>query len=211
MSRRSKAAEFLEEAYDIHVVGRHVHVTDSMKDYAIEKVSKIERFNTRILDVQITMDIQKLEHRVDIILKVNQVSIKSHAITDDMYASIDLAVDKIRRQLLKYKDRLQDHQARGVPAIEMNVNVLAPFDDVLGEINDKIDGENSRRDGERFNVPEIVSRESRSLKTLTAAEAVMKLDLSGDHFLVFRSEEDRKLKIIYRRTDGKYGVIEAEV
>src|SRR5690349_1363235 len=114
MSRKSKAAEFVEETYNISVTGRHVMVTEAMKDYAIEKASKIEKFSDRIIDMLITMDVHKLEHRVDIVLKVNDIKIKSHAITGDMYASIDLAVHKIQTQLLRYKDKLQDHQAKSV-------------------------------------------------------------------------------------------------
>lgn len=210
MSRRSKAAEFLEEVYDIHVTGRNVQVTEPMKDYAIEKISKIERFSNRIIDVLVTMDIQKMEHRCDIVMKVGHILIKSHGVSDDMYVSIDMAIDKIRRQLLKYKDRIQDHQARGISMIEMNVNVLAPVEEDLLDVNEEIDSENRRLQQEKFKTPQVVSKEKRLLKTLTTPEAVMKIDLSGDHFLIFRSEEDQRLKVIYRRSDGNYGIIEAE-
>ena len=94
--------------YSISVTGRHVQVTDAMKQYAIEKVSKIERFSDRIIDVQVTMDIQKLDHIVDIVVKVNHTLIKSHATTTDMYASINTAVQKLERQVRRYKKRLQE-------------------------------------------------------------------------------------------------------
>ncbi len=210
MSRKSKAAEFLEEVYNITVTGRHVQVTQPMKDYAIEKVSKIERFTNRILDVLIIMDIQKLEHRVDIVIKVDHTNIKSHAVSTDMYVSIDMAVDKIRRQLLKYKNKLQDHHAKDVVSVDMNVNVLDVLVDDLVEVNDEIQSETNRREIERFRMPKVVSKEKRPLKHLTVEEAIMKVDLSGDQFLVFRSEEDQKLKVIYRRNDGNYGVLEPE-
>lgn len=209
MSRKSKAAEFLEEVYNITVTGRHVHVTQAMKDYAIERVSKIERFTNRILDVLVIMDIQKLEHRVDIVIKVDHTNIKSHASSTDMYVSIDMAVDKLRRQLLKYKSKLQDHHAKDVTTVDMNVNVFAPIDDLL-EVNDEIQSETNRRELNRFRLPNVVSKERRPLKVLTVQEAIMKIDLSGDQFLVYRSEEDQRLKVIYRRNDGNYGVLEPE-
>lgn len=211
MSRKSKAAEFVDEVYNISVTGRNVMVTDAMKDYAIEKVSKIEKFSNRIIDVLITMDVQKLNHRVDIVLKVNTIKIKSQADSDNMYTSIDLAVHKLETQLLKYKDKLQDHQAKGVASIDMNVNVLrsTPDQEVI-DVNYDIEDENRRRLEDRYRPHRIVSKDRLPLKTLTDGEALMKMDLSGDVFLIYRGEEDLKLKVMYRRKDGDFGVIEPQ-
>src|ERR1700722_17426443 len=98
MSRKSKAAEFVDVSYNVDVQGRNVLVTDSMKEYAMEKVSKIERFIHRIIDVSVTLEVQKLEHRCDIVIQIDHIKIKSHAVTDNMYASIDKAVHKIETQ-----------------------------------------------------------------------------------------------------------------
>ena len=112
MKGKAKAAEFQNDTYNIEVKGRHVLVTDGMKSYATDKVSKIDRFSSRIIDVIITMDIQKDEHRVDVDLKVDHIRIRSHAASGDMYASVDMAVDKLKKQLTRYKKRIQDHQAK---------------------------------------------------------------------------------------------------
>lgn len=211
MTRKEKAAEFMTEGYNISVTGRHVLVTDPMKDYAIEKVSKIDRFTDRILDVAITMDIQKLEHRVDIVLQVNNIKIKGSASTNDMYISIDQAVHKIERQLLKYKQRLQDHQARGVKSIDMNVNVIRPHrTDEIEEVNAEIEEESDLELIEKYRPHRIVSRETKPLKTLTLDEAIMKMELSQDIFLVYKAEEDHKIRVIYRRSDSNYGIIEPQ-
>lgn len=210
MKGKAKAVEFVDDTYTITVYGHHVAITDAMKDYAIEKVSKIDRFTNRIVDIRISMDIQKLEHRVDIVVKIGQLLIKSSAATDDMYASIDLAAEKLRNQVLKYKDRIQDHTGKKLSVIDMVVNVLNPSGRDLKEINDDIEYENQRELLNDFSAHPVVSRESMPLKTLRLAEVVMKMDLSGDQFLIYRSEEDRKLKVIYRRKDGNYGVIEIE-
>ena len=211
MSRKSRAAEFLEDVYNITITGRNVVITDAMKDYAIEKISKIERFSNRIIDVVVTMDVKKLEHRVDIVLKVDHIKIKSTAISDNMYASIDKAVHKIETQLLRYKDRLQEHQTKGVSAIDMKVNVLrSATEEELSELNDEIESESRNRLLDKYAPHTIVSKETRPLKILTDGEAIMKMDLSNDSFLIYRSEESRKLRVIYRRSDGDYGVIEPE-
>lgn len=212
MSRKSKAAEYLEEAYAVTVVGRNVLVTDSMKDYAMSKVSKIERFSHRIIEVLVTMDVQKLEHRVDIIAKVDNVRLKSSASSTDMYASIDKAVNKLTIQLRRYKTRITDHhQAPTHEQLAMNVNIFKPLgEDVVLEFNEDIDAENARAQADSFNFHSIVSKETKPLRTLTHTEAIIKMELTGDSFMIFRCEEDRKIKVIYRRDDGNFGVIEPE-
>ncbi|SCA63855.1 Putative sigma-54 modulation protein [Chlamydiales bacterium SCGC AG-110-P3] len=210
MDRKVKEAN--AQDYDVTVTGRHVLVTDAMKDYAFDKISKIERFNLRIIDVIVTMDIQKLQHIVNIELKVNDFRLKSTAVSNDIYASIDKAVDKVQAQLRRYKERLNDRQTRGLKVVDMQVNVLRkPADADIQEVNDDIEEETARRLEEKFRPHDIVKSETRPLKILTTEEAVMKMELSGDLFFIYRCEEDQKLKVIYRRSDGDYGLIAPEV
>jgi putative sigma-54 modulation protein len=211
MKGKAKAAEFTDEGYNIHVTGRDVLITDAMKTYAIEKISKIERFSTRIIDVQVIMNIQKLEHRVDIVLKVDHIKIKSQASSTDMYASVDKAVEKIERQLRRYKTRIHEHTAKALNIVDLKVNVLKrPEEEALIDINMDIEDQNQRSLIERYRPHEIVEQETKPLKTITQEEAIMKMELSGDVFLIFRDEIDQKLKVIYRRKDENFGIIEVE-
>lgn len=210
MSNKTKSPTI--EGYNITITGRHVLVTESMKDYALEKLAKLERFSPRLIDLTAIMDIQKLEHRVDLVLRFNNMKIKSHAATGDMYASIDLAFDKLQNQIRRYKNRIQDHHLQSMKIVDMNVNVIRPHqeDDELAEVNSEIEEENNKRMVNRFHQHPVVSREVKALKTLTLDEALVKIELSGDIFLIYRSEEDQKIKVIYRRDDGNFGVIETE-
>ena len=83
-----------DDHYAIHIDGRHVQVTDAMKEYALTKLGKIEKFHTHINDIHVVMDIQKIEHSVSIIVKSDHCKIKSHASSSVMYASLDQAVDR---------------------------------------------------------------------------------------------------------------------
>lgn len=211
MSRKSKSAEFVQEGFNITVTGRNVHVSDPMKDYAMEKLSKLEKFGIRIIDVVITMDVQKIGQRVDMTVKLEHLIIKSHATTTDMYASIDQAVDKIQNQLRRYHSKIKDHQAKGIPFIDMNVNVLkTPREQELLDFNGDIEAENIQSTISRYRPHNIVEQEKLPLKVLTNEEALMKMELSGNAFLIFRSQEDMKLKVIYRRSDDNFGIIEPE-
>lgn len=201
MSRKERAAQFVEEGYNIQITGRHVEVTEAMKSYALDKAARIERFSDRIIDVNIILDIQKLEHRAEIILKVGSIKITGVGTSDNMYISIDKAVDKVQSQLKRYQHKLHDHHARVVPDVEMNVNVLRPLtpEEELEELEiESIDTFPHK----------IVNQEKTPLRMLTLDEAVLKIELSGENFLIFKCEEDQKLKVIYRRKDGNYGVIE---
>lgn len=211
MSRKTMIEKFQDDLYDISVTGRNVLVTDAMQQYAIEKISKIDRFSNRIVDVNVVMDIQKLEHRIDLILKVDQIIIRCSASSDNMYASIDKVVDRLKAQLSRYKRRIRDHQVKGAPSIEINETVFTSTpEEEINQFNDDISSENNAQLINTYVTHQIVSRESRPLKTLNYGEAIMKMELSGDSFMVFRSEEDQKLKVIYRRDDGNFGVIEPE-
>lgn len=209
MSRKSKALEFASDVYDIQVTGRHVSVTQSMKDYALEKASKLDKFSDRIIDANIIMDIQKLDHKVEIILKVNNFRIVSSASTTDMYASIDLAMEKMERQLLKYKEKLNNHQTKGVPEIDMTVNVIRPHQsDEVEDVNLEIEEENTKRLVKSYSPHQLVAKEKMPLKVLNLDEAIMKMELSQDIFLIFKCEEDKTIKVMYRRKDGNFGLIE---
>ena len=76
-------------------------------------------------------------------------------------------------------------------------------------INDEIEEENLRHQIEE-GVPVIIANEVIPLKTLSTNEAMMRMDISQDSFQLFRCKEDKKLKVIYRRDDGNYGIIQAE-
>jgi putative sigma-54 modulation protein len=205
MNRKAKALEFVNEGYNIKITGRHVQVTDSMKDYAMDKVAKIERFSPRIIDINVIMDIQKIEHRVEIILKVDHIKITSQASSNDMYVSIDKAVTKIETQLRRYKQKIQNHHAKGLAVIDMNVNVLRRPNEEDLELEEEGAELNKTSEYKRH---EVVKQETIPLKTLTYDEAIMKMELSNDTFLIFKHEEDQKLKVIYRRNDENYGIIE---
>jgi putative sigma-54 modulation protein len=195
------------QSYGITITGRHVHVTDAMKAYALEKIAKLERIAPRIIDVNVIMDIQKLDNRVDIVLQYANTLIKSHGSSTDMYASIDMAVHKLEAQLRRYLSRIHDHFAKGHAETQLLERV---YQADLEEINEEIEMENQRVAAAAFGSRKILGTDKQQLEILTDDEAIMKMDLSRATVLIFRGEADRKLRVIYRREDGNYGIIEAE-
>jgi putative sigma-54 modulation protein len=198
-------------AYTVTIIGRHVDVTDGMKQYLQDKISKIERLHGRVLGIVATMDVVRTQQTVDLVMRVDHIKVVVHASTDSMYASIDKAVHRLERQLARYRRRIQEHNAKHLSIVDMDVNVIErPAVDELEDINDAIETRNEAAIRALWGPHEVTKQETLPLKTLSMDEAVMKMDLSGDHFLVYRSEEDHRLKVIYRRTNGSYGIVAPE-
>ncbi len=199
-----------ETGYNVTITGRHVQVTDAMKDYALEKFSKLERFSpNQIIDLHVTIDIQKLLHRVKAEMKFGHYYIQVSAESDDMYKSIDKSVERLERKLRKYKVKLQNHNRSPLQMVDMQVNILKTNDRV-DEINEEIDEANRQQMEDTFAPHQIVKEEQRPLKTLTTGHALMKMELSDKPLLVYRCEEDQKIKVLYRREDGDYEIISPE-
>lgn len=196
--------------YNVVIKGKNIEVTASMKGYINDKITKIEMITTHLINIHVTLSVQKLDHTADITLKFSHFTVHVRAHIDNMYLAIDKAFERLYTKLRKWKGRIQDHHAKGVSATEMEICVLESAQHALEELNKDVVDENNRTLEKDFALPKVVKKKKRTLKVLTLDEAVMKMELSDDHFMIFRSEEECDLKIIYRRRDGSYGVISPE-
>lgn len=203
----------VQGGFNITITGRNTDLSEALKTYAMEKLLKFERFSSRIVDVMITLDVQKVIKRADIVMKVDHTVIKSRAETTDMYVSIDEAVNKLGIQLRKYRSRVTDHhiKPRDMNATNVNVNIYQSPEEQLQDFNYEIEDKNRDSLIEKYRPHTIKSQKKLPLYLLSRDEAIIRMELSGDHFMIYRAEEDNKLKVIYRRDDGNFGVIEPEV
>ena len=192
------------------VIGKHFDVTEGVRKYLIEKLSKMEKLTTNIIDVHAKLEVQKLDHNVLITMKFSHFLVTAHATTTDIYASIDLAVDRMMLKLRKWKTRIQEHHHKKMSSIDVPVTVYEKEIEDLNEINDAIEEENAKETEVLINSPKVMKSKLRKLKILTLQEALLKMELTDDNFLVYRSEEDQKLKVLYRRRDKSYGLLQPE-
>jgi putative sigma-54 modulation protein len=124
---------------------------------------------------------------VEITLQVNGLLMRGEEQTEDMYASIDGAVEKVERQVRKFKTKYLN-RVQGP-----KISELLP---VQEEKND--------------DVPRIVRTKRFALKPMSTDEAVMQMELLGHSFFVFRNATTQEVNVVYRRKDGNYGLIEPE-
>jgi ribosome hibernation promoting factor len=89
----------------LNITGHHVDLTDSMKEYVSTKLEKLERHIDGITNVQVTLSVQKQRQIAETTLHISGADIHATAENEDMYAAIDQLVDKLDRQILKFKEK----------------------------------------------------------------------------------------------------------
>ncbi len=198
------------QGYNISIIGKHFQITDAIRNYVFEKLQKLEHFADHIIDVLVTLDTQKMEHSCTIVMNFIHFHIKVSGNTDNMYSAIDKASDRIIKLVRRYKTKLQSTRGKHLSTVDLHVNVIQPLKDDLAEINDEIVAETAHKEEEKYKLHNIVAKETIPLKTLTQGEAVMKMELSNDHFLIYRGEEDQKIKVMYRREDQNYSLVQLQ-
>ncbi len=205
-----KQNKFANEGYTLYIVGKHFEITDAIRNYVWEKLSRIERIAEQIIDVHVVLDAQKLEKTCSILMNFIRFQIKVQVGRDNMYESIDKAVDRVTKLIRRYKTKLQSYRNKDLTTVDIHVNVIQPLSDNLSAINDEIEAESAKKESERFELHKVVAKETMPMKTLTQDEAIMKMEITSDPFLIYKSEEDQKIKVIYRREDSNYGLVQIQ-
>ena len=205
-----KPNKFENEGYTIYIVGKHIEVTDALRSYVWEKLSRIERIADQIIDVHVVLDAQKLEKTCSILMNFIRFQIKVNVGKDNLYEAIDKAVDRVTKLIRRYKSKLQDYRNKDLSTVDIHVNVIKPLEDNLSAINDEIEAENVKQEQEKLILHQVVAKDVMPLRTLTQDEAVMKMEITSDPFMIYKSEEDQKIKVIYRREDNNYGLVQVQ-
>jgi putative sigma-54 modulation protein len=98
----------------LNISGHHVDVTDAMRTYAEEKIRKLERHYDHITNAHIVLSVEKVRQRAEATIHVSGAELFADADSEDLYAAIDLLIDKLDRQLIKHKEKtIGRHQGRG--------------------------------------------------------------------------------------------------
>jgi putative sigma-54 modulation protein len=98
----------------LSVTGHHVEITDALRDYVGTKLAKLERHFDNMTDIHCILTVEKLVHKAEATVHVGGGTIHADSTEDDMYAAIDMLVDKLDRQVKKHKEKLTDHHAKEV-------------------------------------------------------------------------------------------------
>lgn len=178
----------------ISVTFRHVDSSEALKDYAVRKLSKMDKYLDTPLEANVVLGIEKFRHQADITIIGDGLKIKGREETGDMYSAIDLAMEKIEKQLKRFRERPRSLKSgRNMKALAARLNVID-----AQSISDQ-------------STPAIIRSRSVEAKPMDIEEAVMQLKSGNDEILVFTNSQSTNLNILYRRRDGNFGLIEPEV
>ena len=175
---------------DITVTFRHMEPTESLKTYAEEKVSKINKILDSPSEAHIVLGVEKFRHMADVTFSVNGTRVKAVEETGDMYSAIDQVMDKIEKQVKRHRSKIRKRTPGNIKGEETLVS-------------------EETEEATRLLVEEPgIEVEKLVAKPMDPEEAAMQLSASRQDFLVFRNSRSREINVIYKRKDGNIGLIE---
>ena len=159
--------------------GEKIQVTDSIKDYIEEKLSKMDKYldNPENVEAKILIKVNGVEQRVEVTIQTKGYFLRAEEAHSDLYAAIDLIIDKLERQFRKYKTKLIDKSR------QENIKDNFDIDETIEE--------------------EIVKRKKIYLKPMDEEEAIMQMELLGHTFFVFKNIETDTICVIYKTSTEK--------
>lgn len=189
---------------DLVLRGKNMEVTESLKDYAQQKLSRITKFFDGVIDAQVAFNVIKNKsvannQIVEVTVHLPGGVIRAEEAQANMYASIDLVAEKLERQLSRFKGKHRGNIERtktssGVLELELT----EPVTIVSAEDFEEESGQ-----------AQIVRNKSYELQALGPDEAVRQMEMLGHTFFVYRDAETSAVNVLYHRRDGHYGLIEA--
>lgn len=182
-----------ESAMKFTIRGENISVTDALREYIEKKISKLERYfdSPTNSEVHVNLKVYNETQSIEVTIPMKSLLLRAEEQHADMYAAIDLVVEKLERQVRKYKTRV-NRKAR------QNGSVKQMFSTAI---------ETKTEEEDDF---QVVRTKRFNLKPMDVTEAILQMDMLGHNFFVFSDAETSNTNVVYRRKDGKYGLIEPE-
>jgi len=170
-----------------NVRGDKLVVTDAIKDYIETKIGKLDKyFKEDSITANIALKIRGNDQIIEVTIPTNNFILRSEEEHEDLYAAIDLVLDKLERQIRKNKTKLK----------KRNDNNKYDYINFDFEINEEEEEEKK-----------IVKRKSIAMKPMDEEEAILEMELLGHNFFVYKDMHSDEVCVVYKRKDGNYGII----
>lgn len=172
--------------------GQQIEVTDALRDYVDKKLSRLDKYFDAppVSGGYVTLSVVRGLHAVEVTIPLTGVVLRAEERSDDMYASIDAVVDKLERQIRKHKTKVNRKFRQ-----EGSLKTL--FVEDKGAVTSDSDDE-----------LELVRTKKFDFKPMDVEEAILQMNMVGHNFFVFSNIDTRSINVVYKRNDGKYGLIE---
>jgi putative sigma-54 modulation protein len=184
---------------NVEIFARNIELTEAIKGYIEKKVSKLDRFIKEIDETRFDVTYSKTvrdvneRHSAQITLHGSGFILRAEERSDDLYTAIDLVMDKILRQIERYKGK-KYHSLTAAKNIAEEMEISEPEKDLVSE------------------KPIIVRRKQLKLSPMNETEAIEQMNMVGhEDFFIFFNIKSNKMNIVYLRRDGNYGIIEPDL
>ena len=174
---------------NINIRGDKIEVTDSIKKYIKEKLTRLDKYfeNTANIDAHVLIRARNGEQVIEVTIPTSRYTLRAEEKNSDLYAAIDLVIDVLERQIRKNKTKLNKRR---------EVNQDFAF---IPEDEEEYEDDNM-----------IVKRKTVSAKPMSEEEAILQMELLDHDFFMFKNEDEDCFSVLYRRKDGNYGIISSK-
>ena len=170
--------------------GEKIRVTKAIDGYINSKLSRIDKyFKDSNMDAKVLIKLKGKKQAIEVTIPYDKYTLRSESEHDDLYAAIDLVVDKLEGQIRKNKAKVKKQVKKD--------NTLINFEYELTKEEEKASK------GKK-----IVKRKTLEMKPMDEEEAILELELLGHDFFIFKDVHTNNIHILYKRKDGHYGIIE---
>ena len=168
-----------------NIRGNKIDVTQAINDYLESKLAKVEKYFDDDVEAKAIISAKGREQKVEVTIWSGKYNVRAEESNEDLYSAIDLVVDKLERQLKRFKDKFN--------------NKKIAKEEFVPEIEEYFEDEEQ----------DVVRRKEVFLKPIDEEEAITQMELLGHSFFVFKNVDTNKINVVYKRNDGGYGIIEA--
>lgn len=172
---------------ELNIRGDKIAVTKSIKDYITEKMERLNKYfeNAKNIKASVIIRVKNNEQIIEVTVPTSKFTLRAEEKHADLYAAIDLVIDKLERQIRKNKTRLNDKYKN---IIQFGIPVLEENDEEEEELK-------------------IVKRKNIDTKPMDEEEAILQMELLNHDFFVFKNVDEECVSVMYKRRDGNYGII----
>lgn len=170
---------------DYNIRSENIEVTGAIREYIEKRLNKIERYFSNYKDIKAFVNLRTYrdkQAKVEVTIKLPRLTLRAEDSSKDLYGSIDHVLDKLERQIHKYKTKINRELRRKDKNIEEDESELEPL----------------------F---EVVRSKTIELEDMTREEAILRMNMLGHNFYLFKDSETEDVSVVYLRKDGKYGLI----
>jgi len=183
----------------IKIQGKNFEVSEALKDYAEQKIKKMSKYYEHIISTDITLSTERAWHIVEVKIATNNMVLRGEDKTNDMYSSIDGVMEKLEKQLKKYKGKFVDNKKHLDETIRLEPDVTT-----IEEIEQTHD-DSYEKELKKLNITSIKTFSS---KPMLPAEAIKEMESLDQNFFVFFNAKTNRVNVIYEKQKNGYGLID---